>query len=265
MSPVSYIQRSCTDFIMNKKKRGVIVSKRKHNCLSFLTCCIKKLHLVYSHSRSLWFTKTIGQENKIITKGKSNPLAHLNFFTWKLKSRHCYPNLLNRNNHHRDLFDCNKTGGLSPVFGVLLLGLLVWFWGFFESIFWQNMQVIYQLFHYVPVSHQTFMEWRFSSVFGKRWSSTNMKHAHKMLFCSQMCEVTFRDVLFTILSTALLSVARGFLNWLAMASQIYTVPDRSLLLLLYTSFKILCCISPCNFFSNYLFHFVFLQQGTDQP
>lgn len=91
--------------------------------------------------------------------------------------------------------------------------------------------------------------------FEKRWSSNDMKHTQKMLFCLQVCELAFRDVLSIDLSTALVSVARGFLNWCAMASQIYVVPDRSVLLLLCAHFKFSCCISLCHFYSNYLFSF----------
>lgn len=93
----------------------------------------------------------------------------------------------------------------------------------------------------------------FASVFEKRWSSNNVKYTQKLLFSLQVCELAFRDVLSIVLSTALVSVSRGFLSWCAMTSQICMVPDGSILLLFCTHFKISCCISLCNFFSNYLF------------
>lgn len=85
-----------------------------------------------------------------------------------------------------------------------------------------------------------------------------MKHTQKILSCLQVCELAFRISYlsgYIVLSTALVSVARGFLNWCAMASQIYMVPDRSILLLLCTQFKMSYYISLCNFLSNCLFPF----------
>lgn len=82
--PVSYIQRSCTDFTMNKKKRGEIVSKRE--CISFLVCCIIQLHLLYLHSRSPCFPKRLNR--KINHKrGKSQPFHTPNFFHLETESK----------------------------------------------------------------------------------------------------------------------------------------------------------------------------------
>lgn len=114
------------------------------------------------------------------------------------------------------------------------------------------MWVIYQLFHCVPVNHHS-MEWGFSICFWEKVILKQHKVHQKLLFCLQVCELAFRDVLSTVLSIALVSVPRGFLSWCAMASQIHMAPDGSILLLFCTHFKISFCISLCNIFSNYLF------------
>ena len=204
------------------------------------------------YSRSLHFTKTIKQKNKILANGKLKPLAHLKgqTITSKLKARHYCPNF-------------SKHEQPSQRFTWLQQELVVYPWclfGFFKVSSEKSCKSFtnFSIVSLLIIKHP----WNgdFDSIVEKRSSPNDMKDAQETLFCSQVCKAAFTDTRSIALSAALVSVARGFLNRLTTPSQISLVPDRCIQLLLCPYFKNSCYISLCNFFRNYLFPFFSLNK-----